>query len=276
MPVKLRPRTTHISLLALGALLEVGSGEQEGALDVFLGEEKFDTQRLFEGERNPNIVVALDGTVVASWGEVEDNFALGRKGIRIRRSEEGGESWGPLITVVKPCWHGGGVTVDDDPPGADCDPALRWEAWSEDGGPSWKDAATCRILPDGARKSVGPGSGCLAGLVRLPVSGRDILLYSNCDSPTTERRDVTVWASFDGAKTWPLKRRVWKGPSAYSSFDAGRPKTASEGWIYILLEGGERHRYEDGHMARFNLSWLLQGERTGDGELTGWLKRKDG
>ena len=131
----------------------------------------------------------------------------------------------------------------------------------------------CRILPDGARKSIGPGSGCFAGLVRLPVKGRDILLYSNCDSVTAERRDVTVWVSFDGAGTWPLKRRVWEGPSAYSSLNAGRPGTASEGWIYLLLEGGKSHRYEDGYLARFNLSWLLEGEETGDGELPGWLDR---
>ena len=83
-----------------------------------------------------------------------------------------------------------------DPPGSEYNPALRWEAWSEDGGLTWKDAAMCRILPDGARKSIGPGSGCFAGLVRLPVKGRDILLYSNCDSVTAERRDVTVWVSF--------------------------------------------------------------------------------
>ena len=108
--------------------------------------------------------------------------------------------------------------------------------------------------------------------VRLPIAGRDILIYSNCDSPDRERKNVTVWASFDGAKTWPIKRLVYDGPSAYSSLTAGRPGTPSEGWIYILTEGGKEHRYESGYLARFNLSWLLEGGDTGDSELPTWIE----
>jgi len=147
--------------------------------------------------------------------------------------------------------------------------SMRWEAWSDDGGATWKDLSISKVLPDGPRaKGL---NGCMGGLVRLPVRGRDILLYSNCDSATRDRKDVTVWASFDGAKTWPIKRRVFKGPSAYSSLTTGRPETPSEGWIYILLEGSEKHRYSGAQLARFNLSWLLEGEKTGDGELPAWI-----
>jgi len=67
------------------------------------------------------------------------------------------------------------------------------------------------------------------------------------------------------------KRRVFIGPSAYSSLSAGRLGTPSEGQIFILLEGGKTHRYEDGHFARFNLSWLLGGKKTGDGKLPKWV-----
>jgi sialidase-1 len=82
---------------------------------------------------------------------------------------------------------------------------------------------------------------------------------------------VTVWASFDGGKNWPIKRSVYGGPSAYSSLAAGRPETSSGGWIYILLEGGEDYRHEGAYLARFNLSWLLGGKKTGDGEFPTWL-----
>ena len=83
---------------------------------------------------------------------------------------------------------------------------------------------------------------------------------------------MSVWVSFDGAKTWPIKRRVFEGPSAYSSVNAGRPGTPSEGWIYVQMEAGKKHRYEEAYVARFNLSWLLKGEKTGDGEVPGWAK----
>ena len=80
-------------------------------------------------------------------------------------------------------------------------------------------------------------------------------------------KGVQVRRSEDGGKTWPIKRRIFDGPSAYSSLTAGRPGTPGEGWIYILTEGGKEHRYESGYLARFNLGWLLEGEDTGDGEL---------
>ena len=159
-----------------------------------------------------------------------------------------------------------------DPKGSAYDKSMRWHAWSDDGGATWKDPAVSKVLPDGARGATKPGAGCLAGLIRLPVEGRDILLYSNCDSDGPDRKHVTVWASFDGAKTWPIKRRVFEGPSAYSSLNVGRAGTQSEGWIYIQMEAGKKHRYQGGQIARFNLSWLLAGQKTGDGELPKWVK----
>ena len=90
--------------------------------------------------------------------------------------------------------------------------------------------------------------------------GRDILIYSNCDSPSG-RDHGTVWASFDGGKTWPVKRLIDEGAFGYSSLDAGRPGTQSAGWIYCQFESG------GAKVARFNLSWLLAGELTGDGAI---------
>ena len=373
----------------------------EGPLDAFRGEAKFHIQRLFVGGRLPNVAVATDGTVLATFGATGGGGDWSKKGLEIRLSNDGGATWSESTSIANPGWQGGGLTVDETsgdilafvehwvwpkvPPlptiyrstdrgktwkiqktvihpdsngnvpsmhmaehgitlrhgkhkgrllrpardyaGADLKPewpkhyntaiysddggktwntsdpfpALgtgegtvaelsngriyynsrrhadpqgvdspwRWEAWSDDGGETWKDLAVSKVLPDGPQ---GKGlNGCMGGLVRLPVRDRDIILYSNCDSANNERKDMTVWASFDGAKTWPIKRRVFEGPSAYSSLSAGRPGTPSEGWIYILLEGGEKHRYGGGHLARFNLNWLLGGEKTGDGTLPAWI-----
>jgi len=137
----------------------------------------------------------------------------------------------------------------------------RREAWSSDGGKTWTDFKIIDVLPDGHQHR---SYGCMGGLVRLPVEGEDILIFSNIDTDKATRERATVWASFDGGKTWPVKRLVFDGPSAYSSLNAGRPGTTSEGWIFLNFESEQKSK-----VARFNLSWLLEGEATGDGEIPG-------
>ena len=137
----------------------------------------------------------------------------------------------------------------------------RRSAISDDGGKTWKDWKIVDVLPDGQQQR---SYGCMGGLVRLPIAGKDILVFSNIDTPNPKRERATVWASFDGGKSWPVKRLVFSGPSAYSSLNAGRPKATSEGWIYLHFEGGPGG---GSHVARFNLAWILQGEKTGDGVI---------
>jgi len=144
------------------------------------------------------------------------------------------------------------------------DESLRREAWSNDGGQTWEDLNVSQVLPDGG--GYGRGYGMKGGLTRLPVKGRDILIFSNADTAGGDRKKMTVWASLDGGKTWPVKRLVYAPPGAYSSLVAGRPGTASEGQIYLLFEGGPDGAYTQMQVARFNLSWILEGERTGNGD----------
>ncbi len=134
----------------------------------------------------------------------------------------------------------------------------RRAAISEDGGATWGGFRIVEALPDGQQQR---SYGCMGGMCRLPVEGEDIILFSNIDTPNPRRERATVWASFDGGDTWPVKRLVHDGPSGYSSMVAGRPGTASEGWIYLMFESA------GAKVARFNLSWLIAGERTGDGEV---------
>ncbi len=158
----------------------------------------------------------------------------------------------------------------------------RFFAWSHDGGARWLNFWRSDILPDGAR---GTSYGCMGGLIRLPVKGRDILIYSNLDTdqgvmPSLEqagasrgqgREKMTVWASFDGGLTWPVKRLVFDGPSAYSNLGVGRPGTPSAGRIYVLFEGGKAGAYMGVQVAAFNLAWVLKGESTGNGEIPEWV-----
>ncbi len=349
------------------------------------GQPVFEVQQLVSNERFPNVVTTTDGTIVATWGS--EHF-------RVLRSEDGGQTWEPEITVAHPGFQGGGTTVDETtghilafaegghPPapltiyrsrdhgktwnaeevtirpnslghvpsmhmnehgitlkqgkyagrlirpsrwygsgngrefwdehytnaiysddggktwqagepfpayGAGeaaiaelsggtlyynsrrhkstdgLNPRRRYIAYSYDGGQTWEDLWIDEDLPDGAQHT---DYGLMAGLVRLPVEGHDILLFSNIDVPadkkdedvpfelrTSRRFNGTVWASFDGGKTWPVKRVVDKGSFAYSSLTAGRAGTPSEGLIYLFYEsdGG-------GKMARFNLAWLTGGK----------------
>jgi sialidase-1 len=370
------------------------------------GNAFFDTQKLYASERFPNVVVAMDGTVVTSWG---------RNSHQIRRSEDGGKTWGPLITVSAYNWwqnnypvpgfQGGGLTVDENtgdiltfvedghPPSPQyifrsrdhgktweqeevtihpdskgnmpsfhmnetgitllnseyagrlirpsryygrsrvergpetwsgmytnamysddggktwqtsepfpaygtgeasivelsdgtifydsrrtysndgLDPRWRHIARSHDGGHTWEDLEVSDVLPDGPQHH---DYGLMGGLVRLPVEGHDILLFSNVDVPvdeevdwgqrTTLRERGTIWASFDGGKTWPVKRLVTGESFAYSSLAAGREGTPSEGLIYMLYEGRSERmnredpgRFDSGHIVRFNLAWVTEG-----------------
>jgi sialidase-1 len=337
------------------------------------GEEFFEVQAVFEGERFPNVVVAMDGSVIATWGN---------KKYRVRRSEDGGKTWGNEIIVADPGFHGGGVTVDENngaifafveeghpvapltvykstdhgkswnkedfvlnpdinnnipsmhmnergltlkyghhagrlirptrsyaggnqrefwsehytnaiysddggktwhtsaPFPANgtgeatleelsdgriyynsrrhlstdgLNPRMRHIAWSYDGGETWRDLSVCKELPDGDQSN---DYGLMAGLVRLPLDDHDILLFSNIESDEG-RNHGTVWASFDGGKSWPVKRLVEEGGFAYSSMAAGRKGTPSEGWIYLMYEGGNPYGFA--YMARFNLAWITGG-----------------
>ena len=71
--------------------------------DALLGFKAFEKQRLFKDQRYPNVVVTVKGSVLAVWGN---------DGVVVRRSEDGGKTWGPSITISEAGYHGGGTTVD--------------------------------------------------------------------------------------------------------------------------------------------------------------------
>lgn len=135
-------------------------------------------------------------------------------------------------------------------------------AWSYDGGSMYVDWRVCDVLrevgqPFYFKYGTEPSYGCNAGLVRLPLEGtggKDVLVFSTPDDPGKQRIRMSVWASFDRGRTWPVKRLVYAGPSAYSSLAAD-----SEGNIYLLFEKGVQKLYETVALVHFDLAWLTAG-----------------
>jgi len=137
-------------------------------------------------------------------------------------------------------------------------------AWSHNGGQRFVDWQVSDDLleigePSYFKYGRRPSYGCRAGLVRIPdgvVAARDVLVYSSPDWPGGWRYQMTVWASVNGARTWPVKRLVDQGRSAYSSLAAGK-----DGTIYLLYEAGDKRLYDEVKVASFNLAWLMGGKR---------------
>jgi len=124
----------------------------------------------------------------------------------------------------------------------------RWIAYSDDSGETWRDLRQDDELFDGPPDEYG----CKAALLRLDRDDGDILLFSSPSPKMPDRKNITVWVSFDGGKTWPHCRLIKEGPGNYTWMTQGRNGTPSEGFIY-LLSGKD-------WMARFNMAWLLKPE----------------
>jgi len=135
-------------------------------------------------------------------------------------------------------------------------------AWSHDGGQRFVDWQVSDDLleigePFYFKYGTRPSYGCRAGLVRMPdgvVEASDVLLYSSPDWPGGWRYQMTVWASLNGARSWPVKRLVDQGRSAYSSLAA-----AKDGTIHLLYEAGGKRLYDEVKVASFNLAWIMEG-----------------
>ncbi len=96
---------------------------------------------------------------------------------------------------------------------------------------------------------------CQANLLRYNFTRNDsdvgeLILFS---SPLgKERSDLSVWTSRDDGKTWPIRKRVFQGPSAYSDLIV-----LPDGQVGLLAEVGEKNPYETITFATFSLDWLL-------------------
>lgn len=106
--------------------------------------------------------------------------------------------------------------------------------------------------------------GCNASMVRYPpemCDGRDMLLFANPDSTGTLREHGVVHVSFDGGKSWPVKKAV---TSWGDWFDYSAMAISHDGTILLMykttptMAGMPASADECCSMAlaRFDLDWL--------------------
>jgi len=128
------------------------------------------------------------------------------------------------------------------------DPArkARQSAISRNGGITWVEQ---KIVPE----LVDPI--CQASIRRLswPQAGQPgMILFANAASEQRER--MTVRASFDEGRTWPVSRLLTAQPAAYSCLVA-----LPDGLIGILYEAGPQNPYQAVVFSSFTLNWLKTG-----------------
>lgn len=120
----------------------------------------------------------------------------------------------------------------------------RQAAWSADGGQSWSGQQHVPELIEPI---------CQASIRRHSWPKADqagIVLFSN---PASDKRaNMTIRASFDEGRTWPVARVLDPGPSAYSCLSV-----LPEGDVGLLYEKGMRSPYEEIAFARCPIGWLI-------------------
>ncbi|MCB1232698.1 MAG: exo-alpha-sialidase [Verrucomicrobiae bacterium] len=106
---------------------------------------------------------------------------------------------------------------------------------------------------------------CMGGIVRYEHDGQSLLLFSHPDNleggrggepepgKSRARKNMTVHLSRDEGKTWPLKRSVEPGWSAYSDI-----AVTQSGTILCFYGRGEKASFAGDRLtvARFNFEWL--------------------
>jgi sialidase-1 len=125
---------------------------------------------------------------------------------------------------------------------------LRAVTMSPDGSGNWTLPFLDAALPEPV---------CFASLCRVPgvhgVNGDGIILFSNPHNASdTARKNLSIKASPDDGKTWPIMKTLEPGLSAYSDLAVG-----PDGTIYCFFERGvDGTNSECLTLASFDLDWL--------------------
>jgi sialidase-1 len=152
---------------------------------------------------------------------------------------------------------------------ADSIEETRAVSFSSDGGMTWSAVTRDPVLIEPI---------CQASILRYTTTeyfDRNRILFSNPASASA-RTNLTVRLSYDEGQSWPVKKILHAGPTAYSCLTVLPDDT-----IGCLYEAGVSNSYETITFARFSLAWLTDGadntarrrvklERTSAGVSISW------
>jgi len=113
---------------------------------------------------------------------------------------------------------------------------------STDGGDHWSEVSYHEDLIE---------PGCQGSFIKYTVEGKSILVFSN-PADSKKRSNMTVSVSNDNGETWPVKKVIYEGPSAYSCLTI-----LPNGKIGLLYENGKESPYEKISFTSLDVSWFL-------------------
>ncbi|MBQ8817653.1 MAG: exo-alpha-sialidase [Clostridia bacterium] len=127
----------------------------------------------------------------------------------------------------------------------------RYVAYSYDGGRSIKDKRIDETLEVQCQYGI---RGAVTNIPNYDGKGNSLTLFSSLNSPVSERRNLAVWLSYDGGKTWADKVIIDGGWCSYSEI-VYNPSTKL---ISIMYERGDISCFSSGiQISTFDLDWLL-------------------
>lgn len=124
---------------------------------------------------------------------------------------------------------------------------VRKVAISKDGGESWSDLKEDAGLIEPV---------CQASLITYDVPRKKQFLVFSNPAHSKSRVGMTVRISYDEGRTWPLKKLVHAGPSAYSNM-VGLP----DGRLACYFEGGVKSPYEGIAFQEIRLAEFIQADQ---------------
>ncbi|MBO5720480.1 MAG: exo-alpha-sialidase [Bacteroidales bacterium] len=206
--------------------------------------------QLKKGDKAGRLMFVVAARANSTWGGAMSNYAV--------YSDDNGATW--QVSSNAACTSGDEAKIvelengdllmsiknrkDDSANGS----GYRLMAKSTDQGATWTTADVNTKLKDPA---------CNGDVVSIEYDGKYYLLHS-LPASTSDRENVTVYASLDGGETWPISRQIYDGYSAYSAL-----QVLNDGTIGIIVEEGKwdsNYPGTDGfNLAYYNftMEWLM-------------------